>query len=84
MNYCKSEKIGAKECGKMWNRVRRIEEGRIPAKEARGWKIEGQKIRITRKEDWRLRMNLRLEVSWLKKEQKFCQEEKFGRQRSLT
>ena len=36
--------------GKMLKRIQVLEDGRIPAKEARNWKIEGQKRRITRKE----------------------------------
>ena len=35
---------------KMINRIQVLEDGRVPAKEARNWKIEGQKKRIVRKE----------------------------------
>ena len=35
MNCCKREQVGTKEYGKMLKRVRVLEEGRIPAKEAR-------------------------------------------------
>ena len=31
-------------------RIRTLEEGRVPAKEAKNWRIEGEKKRITRKE----------------------------------
>ena len=54
MNCCRPEQLGTKEHGKMLKRVRFLEEGRIPAKEARNWKIEGQTRRITRKECMRL------------------------------
>ena len=49
MNRCRPEQVGAKEHGKMVKRIQILEEGRVPAKEARNWKIEGKKRRITRK-----------------------------------
>ena len=48
MNYCMPEQVGTKECGKMLKRIQILEDGRVPAKEAKYWKIEGQKRRITR------------------------------------
>ena len=39
------------ECGREF---KVLEHGRVPAKEARNWRIEGQKKRITRKECQRL------------------------------
>ena len=54
MNCCKPEKVGTKEHGKMPKRIQILEDGRVPAKEARNWKIEGQKRRLTRKEYRRL------------------------------
>ena len=54
MNCCKLEKVGTEEYGKMVKRIQDLEEGRIPTKEARNWKNEGQKRRITRKECRRL------------------------------
>ena len=36
--------------GKMLKRTQVLEDGRVPAKEARNWRIEGQIRRITRKE----------------------------------
>ena len=53
-NCCKPEQVGTKEHGKMLKRIQILEEGRIPAKEARNWKIEGLKRRSTRKEYRRL------------------------------
>ena len=54
MNCCRPEPIGTKECGKMLKRTQVLEDGWVPAKEARSWRIEGQKRRITRKEYQRL------------------------------
>ena len=54
MNCCKREQVGTKEYGRMSRRIQVLEDGRVPAKEARDWKIEGQKRRITRKEYQRL------------------------------
>ena len=50
MNCCKLEPIGTQGCGKMLKSIQVLEDGRVPAKEARYWRIEGQKRRITRKE----------------------------------
>ena len=49
MNCCKPEQVGTNEYGKMLKRIQVLEDSRIPAREARNWKIEGQKRRITRK-----------------------------------
>ena len=49
MNCCKPEQAGTKEHGKMSKHIQVLEDGRVPAKEARDWKIEGQKRKITRK-----------------------------------
>ena len=38
----------------MMRRIQVLEIGRVPAKEANNWRIEGQKRRITRKEYQRL------------------------------
>ena len=43
MSCCKPEKVGTKEHCKMPKRIQILEDGRVPAKEARNWKIEGQK-----------------------------------------
>ena len=43
MNCCKPEKLGTKEDGKMSKRILTFVEGRVAAKDARGWKIEGPK-----------------------------------------
>ena len=50
LNCCKPEQAGTKEHGKMLKRIQVLEDGRVPAKEARNWKIEGLKRRMTRKE----------------------------------
>ena len=54
MNCCKPEQVGTKEHSKMLKRIRVFEDGRIAAKEARNWKIEGQNSWVTRKEYRRL------------------------------
>ena len=54
MNCCKPEQVGTKEHGKMFKRFQVLEDGRIPARRARNWKIEGQMKMITRKENRRL------------------------------
>ena len=43
MNCCKPEKVDTKEYGKMSKRIQVLKDGRVPAKEARNLKIEGQK-----------------------------------------
>ena len=49
MNCCKPEPTGTQVCGKMLKRIQVLEDGTVPATEARSWRIEGQKRRITRK-----------------------------------
>ena len=44
---CKPEQVGTKEHSKMLKRIRVLEDGRIPAEEARNWKIEGQNSWVT-------------------------------------
>ena len=54
MNCWKPEQMGTKEYGQMMKRIQTLENGRVPAKKAKNWRIEGQKKRITRKEYQRL------------------------------
>ena len=54
MNCCNPDQMGTQEDGKMLTRIHVLEVGRVPAKEAKSWIIEGQKRRITRKEYQRL------------------------------
>ena len=42
VNCCKPEQMGTKECGKMLKKIQTLEDGRVPAKEANNWMIEGQ------------------------------------------
>ena len=49
MNHCKLEKVGTKDDGKMVKRIQILEEGRILAKDAGNWKIEGQRERDHKK-----------------------------------
>ena len=50
MNCCKPEQVGTKEHGNMLKRIQILEGGRVPAKEGKIWKIEGQRRRIINKE----------------------------------
>ena len=50
INCCKPEQTDKKEHGKMLKKFQTLGDGRVPAKEAKYWRIEGQKKRITRKE----------------------------------
>ena len=54
MKCNKLEQVGTKEYCKMLKRIQVLEDGRVLAKEARHWNIEGQKRRTTRKEYQRL------------------------------
>ena len=54
MNCCRPEPMGTQEYGKLLKMIQVLEDGRVPAKEANNWSIEGQKRRITRKEYQRL------------------------------
>ena len=54
MNCCKLEQVGAEEYGHMLKRTQGLEDGRVPAKEAKGRRIQGQKRRIAKKEYQRL------------------------------
>ena len=49
MNRCKPEPDYTQGYGNMLKRIQVLEDGRVPAKEARNGRIEGQKRRITRK-----------------------------------
>ena len=64
MNCCKPEQVGTKEYGKMLKRIQVLKDGRVPAREARNWKIEGQK---TRKEYHRLLDEFEMEGSMAQK-----------------
>ena len=54
MNCCSPEPMSTQGHGKMLKRIQFLEDGRIPAKEAKNWRIEGKKRRITRREYQRL------------------------------
>ena len=57
VNWFQPVKRDTKEYGKMLRRTLILEEERVPAKDAVGWKIEGQRRRVIRKEYKRLRGN---------------------------
>ena len=61
INCCRPEQMDTKEFGKMVKRIQILEEGRVPAKEAKNWRIEGEKKRITRKEYNRLLNKFQME-----------------------
>ena len=42
MNCCKPEQMGTKEYSKMMKIIQALEDGRVPAKDARSWRIEGK------------------------------------------
>ena len=67
VNCCRPEQMGTKEFGKMLKRIQTLEEGRVPAKEAKNWKNEGKKKRITRKEYQRLVNKFEMEDLMAKK-----------------
>ena len=49
MNCCKPEPMGTQGYGQMLKRLQVLEDGGIPAKEARSWRIEGQKEKDRKK-----------------------------------
>ena len=53
VNCCRPEQLGTKEFGKTMKRVQTLEEGRVPVKEAKNWRMEGEKKRITRERNTR-------------------------------
>ena len=60
-NCCRPEQMDTKEFGKLRKRIQILEEGRVPAKEAKNWRIDVEKKRITRKECKRLLNNFEME-----------------------
>ena len=62
MNRCKPEPVGTQGYGNMLKKIQVLEDGRVPAKEARNSRIEGQKRRITRNEYQRLLNKSEMEV----------------------
>ena len=54
VNCCRPEQMGTKEFGNMVKRMQILEEGRVPAKETKNWRIEEEKKRISGKEYQRL------------------------------
>ena len=64
MNCCRLEQAVHKEFGNMLKRIQTLEEGRVPAKEVKNGRIEGDKKRITRNEYQRLLNNFEMEGLW--------------------
>ena len=50
MTRCRPESKDTKQHGEMLKIVHNLEEGRVPDRNAKGWKVEGRKRRVTRKE----------------------------------
>ena len=46
VNCCKPEQMGTKESSKMMKIIQILEEGRVPAKEAKNWRTEGERKEI--------------------------------------
>ena len=67
MNCYKPEKMDTKKYGKMLKRIQVLEEGRIPAKEARNWLFEGQTKGSQERNSEGRGMSLRRGVSWRRK-----------------
>ena len=61
VNCCRPEQMGTKEFGKMMRRIQILEDGIVPAKETKNWRIEGEKKRITRKAYQKLLNNFEME-----------------------
>ena len=76
--------MDTKECGEMFKRIVILEEERVPAGDARGWTIEGQKRRVTREECERLREEFAVVGFMAQRGLKYCQEEAVGGLRSST
>ena len=53
--------MGTEVFGKMMKRIKTLEEGRVPVKEAKNWMIDGEKKIITRKEYKRLLNSFEME-----------------------
>ena len=62
MNCYKLEQVGSKEYGKMILRIQVLEDGRVPAKEARIWKIDRTKKRITQEKEYQ-RLLIKFEMA---------------------
>ena len=60
-NRCKPVQVGTKERGTVMKRIQIVEDGRVLAKEAKNWRIEGQKRKIIGKEYRRLSNEFELE-----------------------
>ena len=50
VDHCRPEKKDTKEHWKMLKRILKFEKGEVPDRNARGWKVEGEMRRATRKE----------------------------------
>ena len=56
-NCCKPVQVGTKQHGKMLRRIQTLGDGRVPAKEARIWKLEREEGRLLGRNAEDCRMN---------------------------
>ena len=68
MNCCRPDQVGTKEYGKTLERTHILEDGRVLAKDAKDWKQEGKRRRITRKDHRRLSNEFEMEGLMAQKE----------------
>ena len=73
VNCCRPEQMGTKESSNIMKRIQTLE-GRVPAKEAQNWRIDGEKKRVTREEYKRLLNNFEMEGSVARKGEKIMKE----------
>ena len=67
-NKCQPEEKGRKEWSKMLRIILLLEEGKVPAKAAKDWLMEGKKVQITREEYKRLKREFEEDGQMAKKE----------------
>ena len=54
LNRCRAEKKDTNEYRQMVKIILKVEEGREPCKNAKGWKVEGEKRGVTKTEECRM------------------------------
>ena len=61
VNCCEPEQVDTKEFGKMVKIIQTLDKGKVPAKEAKNWRIGREKKRITRQENKSVLNNFEME-----------------------
>ena len=88
-NCCKPVQVCTREHGKMLQRIQIVEDGRVPAKEAKNWRIEVKKRRITGKKYRRMSSEFELvglmaqKVLWNLAREKIAGQRRFAQRRRL-